>query len=125
MKTEEKVENSITATNSPSERAAKKAARRAAFIQEVAEAVAIKVCGPAAIRSPFAQALHEQDMATWRVSKTREEEQNGLVWAIRQGLLPMDTTMLPTNEEQRQLLQRHIPQMPIAGASDSQPAAPH
>ena len=86
------------------QRVQKKAARRAAFIQEVAEAIAVKVCGPSIKRSPFAQAYHEEDMGSWRAGKVREDEAAGLRWAIERGLLPNGTTHLPSNETQLYLL---------------------
>jgi hypothetical protein len=90
------------------QRAEKKAARRAAFIQEVAEAVALKVCGPGRESSgPFAEAYKEQNMVAWRASKVYEDKLNGLHWAVEQGLLPEGSTQLPSEELQRHLLQAH------------------
>jgi hypothetical protein len=85
-------------------RAKRKAARRAAFIQEVAEAVAGKVWGTGPERGPFARACHEEEMAYWRASKVQEEESDGLHWALRQGLLPAGTKELPSDETQQELL---------------------
>jgi hypothetical protein len=86
------------------DKAEKKAARRAAFIQEVAEAVALMVCGPSPARSPFAQACYEQGMFDWQGAKAREEESNGLRWAIQVGLLPVGSSELPSHDLQRHLL---------------------
>jgi hypothetical protein len=107
MKNQEKVEASAAIADAiaslSSERAQKKAASRAAFIQEVAVATALLVCGHGIKRGPFAQAFHDWDMTRWRAEKVREANSDGLWWAIRQGLLPEDAT-LPSEEEQRRLL---------------------
>jgi hypothetical protein len=84
--------------------AQKKAARRAAFIQEIAEAVALIVYGPTTKRGPFAQACYKQGMADWLVNQAQQEEADGLRWAIKQGLLPVGAIALPSEELQLHLL---------------------
>ena len=88
-------------------RAEKKAARRAAFIQEVAAAVALVVCGPPSpSRGPFAEAFYQEDIAQYRASKVWGEEREALRWAIKKGLLPASSTELPSEELQCHLLEQ-------------------
>ena len=92
-------------------RAQKKAARRAAFIQEIAGATARLVCGSVepTPTTPFGIAYQHEWRAEREAEKREERREETLDWAVAQGLLPAGTTELPTVAVQQYLLETYAP----------------